>query len=630
MKGHHLNTTSNQNSIFRRVLTRIASGGGPKASRAKLPLKVSAWGQAETSRNQPFLLSCINRCGGEYITLADAAIRLGIGMGIMVPTGLYYFHLISGIPADLMRQIAWVTAITALFISIPHTMVFTRKSSILIRLFLDKLKQNVYCQIPRQELWDQTANLPVKIVLNLHTVYFEIGLPVTVYILIVQKADPIYAVKFWVAALLTILMGQALYFFAWETAVRPILVLIQTSRLLPEGKLDVARPVCFRMDISRRLSLGVFSVIIISLVLSGTLGYSRLKLGIAAASRHIPPESVFSSFFFQMVLIALGTTFIALVLMFFLSRSISIPLGVLSKGIKRVSRGDLDFQVEILSNDELAVVTQGFNYMITERKRAEDELLKARQELEVRVVERTAQLKSANEQLLHAEKLSALGKLAASIAHEFNNPLYGIKMVLEQLTDNANLSEIDLKSVALAIKESDRISRLIRNLQDFYQPSSGEIVPLDVHKAIGEVLEMCKKKLTASGIKVTRDFAEDMPVISAVADQIKQVILNIVNNAEESMASAGGQLDIQTRTLKDKVQIIFKDTGCGIDRKNMKKIFDPFFTTKKTVKGTGLGLSVSYGIIKKHGGNIFVESEPNKGSAFTVELPVKTVLSAED
>ena len=574
-----------------------------------------------SNQNQPFLLSCIKRFGGGYITLADAAIRFGIGVGIMVPTGLYYFHLMSGIPADLMRQILWVTLFTVFCISIPHTMVFTRKNSMLVRLFLDRFKRDEHCPIPRQELWDQAANLPVRVVRNLYTVFVEIGFPVTAFF-IFRKADPIYAAEFWIAALLTIFMGQALYFFAWEIAIRPILVLIQTSRLLPEGKLDVAHPVCFRMDISRKLNVGVISTILIALVLSGTLGYSRLKLGIAAASRNIPPESVFSSFFFQMAMIAMGTAFVTLLLMFLLSRSISIPLAVLSKGIKRVSKGDLDFQVEILSNDELAVVTQGFNSMIAERRRAENELLKSRQELESRVEERSAQLKAANEQLLHAEKLTALGKLAASIAHEFNNPLFGIKMVLEQLTDNPNLSDIDLKSVALAIKESDRVARLIRNLQDFYQPSSGEIVPLDVHQAIGEVLEMCRKKLTTSGIKVTRDFAEDMPVISAVADQIKQVIMNIVNNAEESMALNGGQLDIQTRVMNDKVQIIFKDTGCGIDKKNMKRIFEPFFTTKKAVKGTGLGLSVSYGIIKKHGGDIFVESEINKGSVFTVELPV--------
>ncbi len=360
------------------------------------------------------------------------------------------------------------------------------------------------------------------------------------------------------------------------------------------------------------------------------IGYTQINVSLQTLVRE-KDAVVYSN-----LLITLLVAGIMVMLSVVFAKRLVKPIKAMSATATEITSGNLKLRVGKYAQDEIGILGDCFNRMvdslekrnaelqteIVERKRAELALQMAHDELEVRVVERTAQLKSANEQLLHAEKLSALGKLAASIAHEFNNPLYGIKMVLEQLTDNANLSEIDLKSVALAIKESDRISRLIRNLQDFYQPSSGEVISLDVHQAIEEVLEMSNKKLKTSGVRVIRNFAEDMPMISAVADQIKQVILNIITNAEEAMTPAGGQLEIQTKAMQNKVQLIFKDTGCGMDGKNIKKIFDPFFTTKKAVKGTGLGLSVSYVIIKKHGGNIFVESEPNKGSTFTIELPV--------
>ncbi len=260
---------------------------------------------------------------------------------------------------------------------------------------------------------------------------------------------------------------------------------------------------------------------------------------------------------------------------------------------------------------------------IIKRKQAEEGLRKARDELELRVDERTAELKTIHEQLLHIEKLSALGKLAASVAHEFNNPVYGISMVLEELAENKYLDLRDKKSISLAIRECGRISRLINSLQDFYRPSSGLASYVNIHQLIDDILHFCGKKLKISKVKIIKEFTEDMPEIFVVTDQIKQVFLNIITNAEEAMPLVSGCLSIQTRVLKDKIQVIFKDNGRGISKKNMDKIFEPFFTTKGTVKGTGLGLSVSYGIIKGHKGDIFVESNSDAGTTFTIELPIK-------
>ncbi len=289
---------------------------------------------------------------------------------------------------------------------------------------------------------------------------------------------------------------------------------------------------------------------------------------------------------------------------------------------RRVLYCDITASWSHLAGQDLIV---GFFRDITEQKQAKEALQKAHEELEKRVEERTAELRSANKQLLHAEKLSALGRLAASISHEFKNPLYGIKMVLEELNGSNKLDEGEKKPVVLAIKECDRIFRLIGNLRDFYRPSEGEVVPVDIHLAIEETLMIMQKKLTAHKIKIVEKFTENIPPIYGVLDQIKQVLLNIISNADDAMAELGGQLTIQTKIQGDKIHIIVKDTGIGIPGENIDKIFDPFFTTRPEARGVGLGLSVSYGIIKRHRGNIWVESTPGKGSSFTIELLITSM-----
>ncbi len=136
------------------------------------------------------------------------------------------------------------------------------------------------------------------------------------------------------------------------------------------------------------------------------------------------------------------------------------------------------------------------------------------------------------------------------------------------------------------------------------------------------MLQICGNKLKDDRIDVVKDFAEDMPEIPLVADQLKQVILNLIYNAEEAMAYSGGCLTIKTKVEADKVSIVFKDNGVGIEKEITGKIFEPFFITKAAVKGSGLGLSVSYGIIKGHRGDILVRSTPHKGSVFSIELPI--------
>lgn len=234
-----------------------------------------------------------------------------------------------------------------------------------------------------------------------------------------------------------------------------------------------------------------------------------------------------------------------------------------------------------------------------------------------------ADLKVAHEQLLHVEKLAAIGRLSGSIAHEFNNPIFGIRNVLVGIKRRASLADEDVELVDLALNECDKVKDLIRDLQDFNRPSSEVVTLIDIHKIINGIVLFFSGDFRNKKIQVERHFAADLPVILAVADQIKQVLLNLLSNAAEAMAASGGTITITTKVLKKMIAIHIRDTGVGIEPENRERIFEPFFTTKPSVKATGLGLSVSYGIIKRHEGKIEVESVPGHGSTFTILLPIE-------
>ena len=260
---------------------------------------------------------------------------------------------------------------------------------------------------------------------------------------------------------------------------------------------------------------------------------------------------------------------------------------------------------------------------ITERKKDEAREREARDLLEQRVSQRTAELEKINRQLLHAEKLSAVGKLAASIAHEFNNPICGIRNVLDGLKRRAILGGEDLQMVELAIRECGRIARLTKDLQSFNRPTTGNEIQVDVHAALEDILLLCRKNLKNKNISLVKEFAPSLPGIQAVEDQLKQVFLNLLTNAEEAITSDTGTITVKTEERRGVVAVQFRDSGQGIAPEDQGQIFEPFFSTKSAAKGTGLGLSVSYGIVTRHGGTIEVESTLGIGSTFTVLLPVE-------
>jgi signal transduction histidine kinase len=237
----------------------------------------------------------------------------------------------------------------------------------------------------------------------------------------------------------------------------------------------------------------------------------------------------------------------------------------------------------------------------------------------------TQQLKDSQEQLIQSEKLSSLGQLAASIAHEVNNPLSGILMYTQLLTKRINSDKATKESTLdyLAKMESElvRSTGLVRNLLDFARQSAPALVETDLNDIIDRVLELTAHSARLNKVEVVKELDPSLPRLTADANQLQQVCTNLVVNAIQAMPQ-GGRLTLRTSLADSQLKLEVQDTGSGISPENMRKLFTPFFSTKKEVKGVGLGLAVSYGIIQRHRGKIEVQSEEGKGTTFTVYLPV--------
>ncbi len=236
------------------------------------------------------------------------------------------------------------------------------------------------------------------------------------------------------------------------------------------------------------------------------------------------------------------------------------------------------------------------------------------------------ELKETQAGLIQAEKLTSLGQLAASIAHEVNNPLSGV-LVYTQLLNKKMANDTLQKDVArnyLTKMESElaRSTKLIRNLLDFARQSPPALRETDINEVVTKSLDLVLNSAQLKQIKVIQEFSPDLPRFKADPDQLQQVYINLILNAIQAMAD-GGTLTLRTALEKGQIKLEVQDTGCGISAENMKKLFTPFFTTKKEVKGVGLGLAVSYGIIQRHNGKILVESKEREGTTFSIFLPVK-------
>ena len=236
-----------------------------------------------------------------------------------------------------------------------------------------------------------------------------------------------------------------------------------------------------------------------------------------------------------------------------------------------------------------------------------------------------------NAQLLQSAKLAATGKLAASIAHEINNPLQSVQSCIYLVNDGVPPDGPSRQYLDIAREELDRIAKIVQRLADFYRPSQDSQRPTDLNALLETVLVLMGKRLQQGKVKVTKSLASGIPFVAISADQMKQVFVNLILNALEAMPD-GGDLHVSTRTVRKpqtvSVEVSFKDSGAGISPEVLGRIFDPFFSTK--AKGTGLGLSISHDIVERHAGSIRVDSKAGSGSAFTVSLPVLGAAGGEN
>ncbi len=299
----------------------------------------------------------------------------------------------------------------------------------------------------------------------------------------------------------------------------------------------------------------------------------------------------------------------------YLSRLLTIPLKELTESARKIGEGQLETPVPRLTKDEIGQLAAAFDEM---RVRLKDSY----EHLEERVQQRTEELRKAQFQIMHQEKMASLGLLAAGIAHEIGNPLTSISSLIQLLKRRAK-DEDTRNYLNTVLEHINRISNIVRELVDFSRPRSEVEQPTDVNQVIQSAVGIVRFDKRAKKIQFDVELAPDLPTITLVPDQLQQVVLNILMNALDAMEHTGDRLRVQSQLRNQQVVIEIEDNGTGIPKDQLSRIFEPFFTTKPVGKGTGLGLTVSYGIIQKFGGDILVDSTPRKGTRFTIILPIE-------
>ncbi len=304
--------------------------------------------------------------------------------------------------------------------------------------------------------------------------------------------------------------------------------------------------------------------------------------------------------------IVVFATLVSLVLLTLAARSLLRPIGRIIKMSDQVVAGDLSARVKIRPPGEMGLLCRAIDQMadaVAQREKALAE--------------------TARRQIGQSEKLATVGRMAAGIAHEINNPLTGLLTLEHLLKDEQGLSQKSREYLDIMYSETSRMREIVRGLLNFARESSTAMTLLDINEVIGQWLALLHSQKEFDDIVIEEELAAGLPKVMGDANQLQQVLVNLSLNACEALAD-GGTLSISTREENKKVRVSIRDTGCGIKAEHLEMIFDPFFTTKPVGKGTGLGLSVSYGIIRQHGGIMKVKSQEGQGTTFTFTLPVAT------
>ena len=336
------------------------------------------------------------------------------------------------------------------------------------------------------------------------------------------------------------------------------------------------------------------------------------------------------------ILLLLGIIAISYAL---IEKFISSQVQRLTDGVKRVAAGDLDFEIQTRSSDEIGELARSFNIMTYELKEAHDEITNWATTLEHLVDQRTAQLERAQENAIRTEKMASMGRLAAIVAHEINNPLAGIrtyaKLMLKRKEDlfpgDATKYIQYLETIE---SESARCGDIVRGLLQFARPTKPQIGQHDINTLVQETLRLVQHQIHLLNIEVTLKLAPESPTASCDDQKIKQALVALLLNSCDAVQSDTGRITISTALLAQakKVEISIEDNGIGMDEETRSHMFEPFFTTKKVSPeqeaslNSGLGVSVVYEIVESHYGTIDVESELGEGTTITIFLSQEPVI----
>ncbi|HET8656584.1 MAG TPA: ATP-binding protein [Longimicrobiaceae bacterium] len=308
----------------------------------------------------------------------------------------------------------------------------------------------------------------------------------------------------------------------------------------------------------------------------------------------------------SVVAIGVGALVISLLLALLVARIVARPAQALAAAATDLARGHFGAPLPHASDDEIGQLTRAFG------------------EMRSAIAEREARLRSAQAELIHREKLAAMGRLVAQLSHEINNPIYNIQNCLEVLERRGSPDDPNREFLDLAREELDRMAVLTRQLLDQSRPLADAARPVNLNHLIQRVVTLAQSELDARGIESSLRLASELPPVVVHPDAIRQVLVNLVDNAIDAMPG-GGILRVHTRADDDAVEIAVEDTGAGIAPEHLPHIFEAFYTTKPGVRGIGLGLFVSEGIVRGHRGRLVVESRPGEGSRFVIQLPRETL-----
>lgn len=326
---------------------------------------------------------------------------------------------------------------------------------------------------------------------------------------------------------------------------------------------------------------------------------------------------------------AISAVFACLLAVAFVWFFVHRPVRELLAGTIRLARGDMSHRINVRWADELGVLAESFNAMAADIERSHLELTRWAGTLEERVREKTAELETAQKGLIHTEKMASLGRLAATVAHEVNNPLFGMltyaRLVLKDLQkpdldETARQRMVD--NLRVIERESRRCGELMKNLLAFARQSPPQRAKVQLNQIVERALKLVSHQYELAQTALRVELDPGLPEVDCDPGQIQQVLIVLLVNAGEALGR-GGEVRVATRrTGLGRVQLIVRDNGPGVPRELQLQIFEPFFSTKDDQHRTGLGLAVAKGIVEGHGGAITLRSEPGRGAEFTVELPL--------